>query len=67
MSTASGEHARLISENGLPPVDGPILELRYSARSGDWHVLTSDGWLYCRTQDVDPGRRRWVPSAYGPA
>lgn len=56
----------LIKKHGLPPIDGPVLETRYKMGTGDWHIRTSDGWFYCRTQDVDPKNRRWVPSVYGP-
>jgi hypothetical protein len=61
-----GDYEAILEGHGIPPVDGKILEVRYVASSGDWHARTSEGWFYCRTQDVDPDRRKWVPSAYGP-
>ena len=62
-----GEYEGLCERHELPPVPGglEILDARYSARTRDWHILTKDGWFYCRG-DGAPERREWVPSVYGP-
>jgi len=39
--------AQVIKDNGLPPIDKPIIDMKYTAR-GDWWVLTDDGWFWLR-------------------
>ena len=64
----STSYEGLCERNNLPsaPNEKAILDCRWSARTGDWHILTEDGWFYCRAGDVEPDRRRWLSSLYGP-
>jgi hypothetical protein len=54
------------AKHGLPTPPALVLKVRYSMGNGDWHIWTTEGWYYCRTQDVEVERRKWVPSVYGP-
>lgn len=57
-----------LARHGLPPAPGgkKVLKLRWAARTGDWALLTEDGWWYCRAGDVEAPRREWRPSANEP-
>ena len=57
---------QLIADHQLPTLDKKIIRMSHQMGTGDWWAKTDEGWFYCRTQDVEPKRRKWQPSVYGP-
>jgi hypothetical protein len=58
------EAQALVKKHGLPDLPGGrVLEMVWTARTGDWYVRTADSWYYCR---YDARSRVWAPSVYGP-
>jgi len=65
VTRARAEYLDLVAKHGLPePPEGDILEMQWTASTGDWYLRTEAGWFYCR---CDVRTRVWQgPSVYGP-
>lgn len=65
MRVTRGEAQALVERHGLPALpEGEVLEMVWTATTGDWYVRTGAGWFYCR---CDVRTRAWQgPSVYGP-
>jgi len=59
--TDAGRFAAIFAGHRLPPVQEPVLDMRWVARTNEWWHRTASGWFW-----FDARTKQWLSAPSGP-